>query len=208
MSQHATADALHHALNKFLTPQVWKQAHQTGAQTKQPSRWRLQPLVWVLLTMTWCVGQAQEERFAAARAVYVAHHQRSRRPGKTLAGFLTALDQLPLPVLRVLARGVRQRLGDLWVEALRLGSGGWLPVACDGSRIECPRSAELQQRLGEAGKPGSAPTVYVTTLVLLPLGVVVVLGQRHGQRVGALAPAAADVAAADAGRRRRRLLGL
>ena len=135
-----------------------------------PPRWALQPLVWVLLTMTWGTGQSQEERFAAARAVYVAHHQRARRPGTTLAGFLAALAKLPLPVLRVLARGVRQRLGALWVESLRVG--GWVPLACDGTRLECPRSAELQQRLGEAGKPGSAPTIYLTTLVLLPIGVV------------------------------------
>jgi hypothetical protein len=40
--------------------------------------------------------------------------------------------------------------------------------ACDGSRLECPRSEELQARLGEAGKPGSAPSVYLSTLVLLP----------------------------------------
>jgi hypothetical protein len=38
--------------------------------------------------------------------------------------------------------------------------------------VECPRAEELQQRLGEAGKPGSAPSIYLTTLVLLPLGVV------------------------------------
>jgi hypothetical protein len=120
--------------------------------------------------MTWCSGQSQEERFATARAVYVAHHQRSRRPGTTLAGFLTALAKLPLPVLRALVQGVRQRLAARWVEPLRVG--GWVPLACDGSRLECPRSEQLQQRLGEAGKPGSAPSIYLTTLVLLPLGVV------------------------------------
>jgi hypothetical protein len=120
--------------------------------------------------MTWCTGQSEEERFACARAVYVAHHQRTRRPGTTWAGYLTALAKVPLPVLRALAHGVRQRLGVLWVDALRLG--GWVPMACDGSRLECPRSEELQQRLGEAGKPGSAPTIYLTTLVLLPVGVV------------------------------------
>jgi hypothetical protein len=76
-----------------------------------------------------------------------------------------------MPVLRALAQAVRQRLGQRFLDGLRL-PGGWLPVACDGSRLECPRSAELQQRLGEAGKPGSAPTIYVTALVLLPLGVV------------------------------------
>jgi|HubBroStandDraft_6_1064221.scaffolds.fasta_scaffold132701_2 hypothetical protein len=162
--------ALRDALAQFLTPQVWKQAHQAWPTLYAPPRWALQPLVWVLLTMTWCTGQSQEERFAAARAVYVAHHQRSRRPGTTLAGFLSALAKLPLPVLRALAHGVRQRLDTLWVESLRLG--GWVPLACDGSRVECPRATELQQRLGEAGKPGSAPTIYLTTLVLLPLGVV------------------------------------
>jgi hypothetical protein len=170
MTQIPAARALGAALSQLLTPQVWKQAHQAWHTPYTPPRWALRPLVWVLLTVTWCTGQSQEERFAAARAVYVAHHQRSRRPGTTLAGFLTAVAKLPLPVLRALAHGVRQRLGALWVEALRVG--GWVPLACDGSRLECPRSAELQQRLGEAGKPGSAPTIYLTTLVLLPLGVV------------------------------------
>ncbi len=172
MKTHATAPAsFGQALAQFLTPQVWKQAHQAWHAAYSPPRWGLQPLVWVLLTLTWCTGDSQEERFATARGVYVASHQRSRRPGKTWAGFCTALAKLPMPVLRALATGVRAGLGALWIEALRL-AGGWVPLACDGSRLECPRSAELQQRLGEAGKPGSAPTIYLTTLVLLPLGLV------------------------------------
>jgi len=170
MTQASPARALGAARAQFLTPQVWKQAHQAWHPRHAPPRWGLQPLVWVVLTVTWCTGQSQEERFAAARAAYVAHQQRARRPGRTLAGFLAALAKLPMPVLRALARGVRQRLGELWVEALRVG--GWVPLACDGTRLECPRAAERQRRLGEAGKPGSAPTVYLTTLVLLPLGVV------------------------------------
>jgi Transposase DDE domain len=170
MKRPPAARALGAALAHFLTPQVWKQAHQAWHPSYTSPRWSLQPLVWVVLTLAWCTGQSQEERFAAARAAFVAHHQRARRPGATLAGFLAALAKLPMPVLRALARGVRQRLGCLWVGSLRLG--GWVPLACDGSRVECPRSAELQRRLGEAGKPGSAPTIYLTTLVLLPLGVV------------------------------------
>jgi len=170
MKQTTAGRSLGDALARFLTPQVWKQAHEAW-HTRAKPRWALQPLVWVLLTMTWCSGQSQEERFATARGVYVACRQRSRRPGKTLAGFLIALGKLPMPVLRALAAGVRQIVGALWVESLRL-AGGWVPLACDGTRLECPRSKELQERLGEAGKPGSAPTVYLTTLVLLPLGLV------------------------------------
>jgi hypothetical protein len=170
MRHNSAMPSLSEAFHQFLTPQVWKQAHQVWSRIRTSQRWALMPLVWVAITMSWCGGQSQEERFALARAAYVAQHPRSRRPGKTLTGFLSALSRVPLPVLRALARGVRQRLGQLWVESLRVGD--WVPMACDGSRVECPRSAELQQRLGEAGKPGSSPTVYLTTLVLLPIGVV------------------------------------
>jgi hypothetical protein len=165
-----TPRSLRDAFHQFLTPQVFKQAHQVARIAHDPPRWALAPLVWVALTMSWCSGQSQEERFVLARAAYVACHPRTRRPGGTLAGFLSALARVPMPVLRALAAGVRQRLGQRWLESLRIG--GWVPLACDGTRLECPRSAELQQHLGEAGKPGSAPTVYLTTLVLLPIGVV------------------------------------
>lgn len=155
-------------LSQFLTPQVWKQAHQAWCQPHAPSRWRLKPVLWVLLGMAWCCGDSQEERFATARAVYVAAHQRDRRPGETLAGFLQALTELPLPVLRAVAQGIRAQLGAQFGAALR--RQGWLPLACDGTRLACPRTAELQQRLGEAGKADAAPMVYLTALVLLPLG--------------------------------------
>ena len=160
--------SLRDGLSHFLTPAVWKQAHQAWWQDHRPWRWTLKPLVWQLLNMSWCSGDSQEERFATARAVYVAAHQRERRPGETLAGFLQALGDLPLPVLRALAQGVRTQISDQFVEPLRIK--GWLPLACDGTRLECPRSEQLQQRLGEAGKPDSAPMAYLTTLVLLPLG--------------------------------------
>jgi hypothetical protein len=155
-------------LSEFLTPQVWKQAHQAWHPVHMSSRWKLSPLVWVLLGMTWVCGDSLDERFATARAVYVAGNARVRRPGKSLQGFLEALERLPMPVLRALARALRERLGQQFVAGLRLN--GWVPMACDGTRLECPRSQELQQRLDVAGKAESAPTVYLTAMVLLPLG--------------------------------------
>lgn len=169
MRTNCCTRSFQNCLSQFLTPQVWKQAHQAWCPEYSPPRWRLQTLVWVLLGMAWCCGDSHEERFATARAVYVAAHQRARRPGSTLSGFLQALAKLPMPALRTLARGVRERLDAEFVDALRIN--GFLPIACDGSRLECPRSEELQRRLGEAGKADSAPMVYLTALVLLPLGV-------------------------------------
>jgi Transposase DDE domain len=155
-------------LSRFLTPQVWKQAHQAWHPARMQSRWKLSPLVWVLLGMAWACGDSLDERFATARMVYVASHERSRRPGQTLQGFLDAVERLPMPVLRALAQALREQLGEQFVDDLRIR--GWLPMACDGTRLECPRSAQLQRRLDPAGKPESAPTVYLTALVLLPLG--------------------------------------
>jgi hypothetical protein len=155
-------------LSHFLTPQVWKQAHQAWQKDHTPSRWKLKPLLWVLLRMAWCNGDSQEERFAAASAAYIAAHPHERRPGETLTGFLQAVAKLPMAVLRAVSAGVRDQIGKQFVDGLRIN--GLLPVACDGARSECPRAEELQQHLGEAGKVDSAPMIYLTTLVLLPLG--------------------------------------
>jgi hypothetical protein len=165
-----TTVSFREGLAQFLTPQVWKQVHQAWRPTQAASRWTVQPLFWVLLTMTWCCGDAEGERFASARAFYVACHQKQRRPGATLQGFQMALARLPMCVLRALATALRQPFAQRFVDALRIGKGGYVPLGCDGSRLECPRAEQLQARLGEAGKADSAPTIYVSALVLLPLG--------------------------------------
>jgi Transposase DDE domain len=156
------------SLKRFLTPQVWKQAAQVHRPTKSASRWHLHPLLMVLLLMTWVTGDSEEERFVTAGAFYVACHQHSQRPGQTLQGFQQALAKLPLPVLHALFAAVRQvltrRYQRYWQRA------GFTVMACDGSRLECPRSAELEKRLGCCSKDSSAPMLYVTALVLLPAG--------------------------------------
>lgn len=152
----------------FLSPAVWRQAHQAWPSSHSARRWELQPLLLTLLLMTWVSGDSQGERFETARAFYVACHQRDKRPGKSLQGFEKALTRLPTSVLRVLAAALRHVLGRQLLSGLQVG--GFVPVGCDGSRLECPRSAELEQRLRPAGKDDVAPTLWLTALVLLPAG--------------------------------------
>jgi len=156
------------SLHQFLTPQVWKQGHRAWFGTHFQSGWSLKAILWVLLVMTWLPGGSERERFLQARQVFVAEHAHEKRPGATWAGFRAALRRLPMAVFRALASGLRHQIGDRWIDELRVG--GWLPIGCDGSRLECPRSKSLEKRLGQAGKDDSAPMVYVTALVLLPLG--------------------------------------
>jgi Transposase DDE domain len=102
-------------------------------------------LLFVLLCMTWCTGDSLPERFETARAFYVALHQRRRRPGKTFAGFEKALAALPMPVLRAVARAVRGRLVGVFAACFTVDE--FIPLGCDGSRLACPHSQELERRL-------------------------------------------------------------
>lgn len=155
-------------LREFLTPALWKQAHFQRHSQRRSSRWSTQPLVLVLLLMTWCCGDSQPERFETAKAFCVACLPKRRRPGRTVQGFQKALAKLPTRVLRGIAAGIRQTLASQL--AARWFDEGFIAIGCDGSRVECPRTAELEQRLGQAGKDGSAPTLWVTALVHLRLG--------------------------------------
>jgi len=159
-------------LREFLTPALYKQARQAYTAGRRPgvrsaARWEVQPLVLTLILVTWCTGDSQAERFQTARAACIVCLGQRRRPGKTVAGFHKALAKLPLRVLRAVAAGVRWRLQVL----LDLGTEGFIVLGCDGSLLECPRSVELQARLGDRGKDHSAPALWVTALVHLRSGV-------------------------------------
>ena len=100
-------------LRQFLTPAVWKQAHQATRGQRRALRWDVQPLLLVLLLMTWCCGDSQAERFEAAKGFCVVCRRKQKRPGQTVQGFHKALARLSMPVLRGLATGVRQHLAAL-----------------------------------------------------------------------------------------------
>src|SRR5260370_41736291 len=99
-------------IREFLTPALWKQAHDQRQAKRRSSRWGTQPLVLVLLLMTWCCGDSQPERFETAKAFCVACLPKRRRPGQTVQGFQKALAKMPTRVLRVIAAGVRQTLAS------------------------------------------------------------------------------------------------
>ena len=155
-------------VRQFLTPQVWKQARQAVPKRRSKPRWDLQPLVLVLLAMTWAAGDSELERFEAARGFCVMSYEGRKRPGKTLAGFQKALARVPMRQLWALAQGVRDQIQRNYLGRLLID--GFIPMGCDGSRVECPRAAELEARLGKGSKEASAPTAWVTAFVHLGLG--------------------------------------
>src|ERR1035438_6066821 len=71
-------------IREFLTPALWKQAHDQRHSPRRSSRWSTQPLILVLLFMTWSCGDSQPERFETARAFCVVCLPKRRRPGRTV----------------------------------------------------------------------------------------------------------------------------
>jgi hypothetical protein len=155
-------------VRQFLTPQVWKQSRQAVPRRRCCPRWDLQPSLIILMAMTWAAGDSQAEKFQTARGFYVVSYEARKRPGKTLQGFQKALGRVPLRQLKALSAGVRDQIRARFAERLLID--GFEPMGCDGSRIECPRSTELEARLRPAGKENSAPTVWVTAFVHLATG--------------------------------------
>jgi hypothetical protein len=152
--------------------------------------------------MTWCCGDSQAERFETAKAFTATCLPKRRRPGKTLQGFYDALVKLPMAALRAVADGVRRRLPKF----LSLRDGPFAVFGCDGSSLECPRTAELQKWLDEPAKDSGPPQVWVTALVHLRTGLLwawrLGLGKnRERSHLRALLPTlpAAALVVADAG---------
>jgi hypothetical protein len=157
-------------LRSFLTPDVLRQAHAADhRRTRGDARWHLRPLLLALLAFTWCTGDTLADRFETARAFAVSLAPRRRRPGRSLQGFRLALTRLPTAVLRAVADGVRARLAA-WLGPCLRDQAGFCALGCDGTRLEAPRTPQLERALGQAGKDQAAPCLWVTALVHLRTG--------------------------------------
>jgi hypothetical protein len=129
--------------------------------------WTPQRLVWVALLMAWSAEQTLAERFAAALEVLAALFPRWRRRGG-YTGWAAALQAwsgaLRPAVARRLRREMRGFAGPHWRR------GGRCAFAADGSRVECPRTAANEKALGRAGRKGTGPQLFLTTLWHMGLG--------------------------------------
>jgi len=166
------AKNLSQSVREFLTPQFFKQVRRQIAIQRRKPRWDVHPLIWVMLLMAWSAGDSLPERFEVARAVYVACCPKRRRPGKFFSGFEKAVRRLPMPVLRAVGTALRSRIQQVFGD--RLIYEGFIPLGCDGTRQECPRSEELEQRLGTVTREGNlpdAPSIWNTSIVHLALGI-------------------------------------
>ena len=154
------------SMREFLTPAVFKQVRNATNRRKSP-RWDLHPLLYILLLTTYCCGDSLPEKFEAARGFYVVCCSKRKRPGHAFGireGSRKASHAHPAGVGGWDSRADRNDLWQFWKV------GNFIPFGCDGTRQTCPRTEELERRLGTGGKEGSSPTIWNTSIVHLTLG--------------------------------------
>src|SRR5207244_2940891 len=97
--------------------------------------------------------------------------RRTPRPAGPRPGFLVRLRYFLSPdVLRQAhAAGGAARLAA-WLGLGLRDANGFCALGCDGTRLEAPRTPELERALGQASKTDAAPMLWVTALVHLRTG--------------------------------------
>lgn len=139
-------------------------------QRRRPgsARWSLRNVVFQALLMTFEEGRNLNDRFLRARTCLIGFFPGERRPGQTYQGFVKA------------QRGVCPAMVDMMMAQLRAthrrvagkheATLGWIAFACDGSRVEAPRTAKNQDAFGCAGREKTGPQLSLTTLYHMGTG--------------------------------------
>ena len=122
--------------------------------------WNPRMVVWVSVIMFWVSGNSLREQFSAARRI-VKFMRPDWRVPVSFSGFVAAQQRWwPLvgPALIGRLRPDEDSAGAAWRVL------GWLVLAVDGSRFECPRTQANEQGLGCAGREKTAPQIFQTLL--------------------------------------------
>jgi len=136
---------------------------------KRPAsvRWSVELVVFQAILMVYESGATLSDRFPAARACVIEMFPSRRWLGQTYQGFIKAQKKFSPAMVEHMQdhlRGQHQRVaGDSWKRF------GWIPFACDGSRVEVPRT-KANAVLGCAGRKKTGPQLFVTTLYHMGTG--------------------------------------
>ena len=142
------------AINELFPPQMFAQYVRHGN-----AEWSFQKVLWVSLLMNWMAGTTLSERFQAARRLVRFVHPRWSVPA-SYSGFVEAQQRCGPLLWPLLCR--RLRADEGFADAWRVM--GWLVLAVDGSRFECPRTTENEEGLKCAGREKTSPQIFQTTL--------------------------------------------
>lgn len=117
--------------------------------------------------MPWQETSRRTRQFEQTRE-FLAGRKRWRRLPGTYTGFAAALRGRHQPLARAVWGRFRRQLPQLAPGGYR--RDGYVTLAADGSRFECPRTPANEAALGCAGRRGTGPQVMLALLYHLGTG--------------------------------------
>jgi hypothetical protein len=134
-------------------------------------RWSQRYLAIAMILLSWSPATSLADRFKQARGWLAAMFPGRVRPGKTYQGLIEAVLHRGPSLLHKLKQHLRQQVQSV------AGQEHWtfkglVPLAVDGSKVECPKTFNNELAFGCAGKKRSVPQQYLTTLIHLSSGLV------------------------------------
>lgn len=112
--------------------------------------WQQQSLVYVGLMWAWSDEKTLIDRFRTARKIIIHLFPEQSEPAESYQAFTKLLRKWTLPLLEVLRPAFRKRmaaaLSTVWTVA------GWFVVACDGSRVDVPRTRSNEKHYSPKSK--------------------------------------------------------
>ena len=151
-------------LKNAIADLVGPALHSLEANLHGNTCWIPSRLVQTMALMSWHEGQTLAERFEHVRSILKIMHSDEPIP-TSYSGYAQSLcrriDSIVLAMRPRLQSLVKDLAGARWKVH------GWVVFIADGSRFESPRTVGNEQVLKCAGKRGSAPQVFQTTLLHL-----------------------------------------
>lgn len=133
-------------------------------------RWTNRLLAIMAVLMSWRSEPLLTDGFESCWQTLTDLYPTRRRAGHSYEGFRKALLRRSGDLLEAVIAALRTAMpavaGGYWT------IGGWLVMGVDGSRVNCPRTAANEAAFRCAGKPGTAPQQFVTTLLHVGTGLI------------------------------------
>ena len=131
-------------------------------------RWAPRLLAMAAILISWSAAPTLQEAFATVWDCLAKMYVSRKRSGRTYEGFIAALRRRSASLLATIIAELRR--STISVGGRDWFVDGWVPMAADGSRFECPRTAANEEAFGCAGKAKTTPQLFITTLYHAVLG--------------------------------------
>lgn len=141
-------------LNALFPPQLFGECPRHGNEA-----WTPRIVLWMSLIMFWVAGKTLDEQFSQARKI-VRFMKPDWKVPVSVSGFVAAQIRWWPLVAGILIL----RLRPQETRGLAYRVQGWLLLAVDGSRFECPKTTKNEAGLGCAGRDKTAPQIFHTLL--------------------------------------------